>query len=449
MNWVARLALCICFLVTGVSAQKHPAKASPDSPSKLIAVKVSGTTRFSDREILAASGLQIGKNASDGDFKEVVQRLGECGLFADVAYSYSSSDTGTKLELQLADVDAAKLVPASFENFVWFTDDELHAAVEKDVPLFKDLLPIGGSLPDRVQEALQALLSQKQLQGRVNFMREASNADGAIVAINYRVEEIGIRIQGVEFPGASPELAGLLTAAARRIIGEEYGRSTLAAAAKFDLLPVYLQRGYLKATFGRSTARALPQSTDSSVEAKSSDTREPAELQVVAILPVSPGLVYSTSGVEVKGGSAISANQISSLIHLKTGEPADAVRLTRDLENVSKLYRSRGYMTVQIKPEPKFDEGQHAVRYDVSIIEGDQYKMGELEILGLDTRAKDRMREAWTLHEGQPYNADYPKRFLEDSRNLVPPEVEWAISVHETPDAKDKTVDVEISFKQR
>jgi outer membrane protein assembly factor BamA len=448
MNVVARLALCICLVVSGVAAQKHSAKPSPDSPSKLIAVKVSGTTRFSDKEILAASGLQIGRNASDGDFKEVVQRLGECGLFADVAYSYSSSDSGTKLELQLADVDAARLVPASFENFVWFTDDELHAAVRKDVPLFKDLLPTGGNLPDRVQEALQALLSQRQLPGRVNFLREAGTAEGAIIAINYRVEEVNIRIQSVEFPGAAPELAALLTAAARRINGEEYGRSTLAAAAKFDLLPVYLQRGYLKASFGPSTARPLPQPTGSA-DATSSDTRGASEIEVVAILPVNPGFVYLTSAVEIKGSSAISANQIESLIHLKTGEPADAVRLTRDLENVTKLYRSRGYMTAQVKPEPALDENRHAVRYDVTIVEGDQYKMGELEILGLDTRAKDRMREAWTLRQGQPYNADYPQKFLEDTRSLIPAEVEWATSVHETPDAKDKTVDVEISFKQR
>jgi outer membrane protein assembly factor BamA len=281
-------------------------------------------------------------------------------------------------------------------------------------------------------------------------MREASEEGvGTIVAINYRVEEVSIRIQSIEFPGASPEIAAPLTLAARRIIGGEYGRTTLAAAAKFDLVPIFMQRGYLKATFGPSTARALTPSTESSADAKSSDAKQPAEFEVVAILPVNPGFVYLTSAVDVKGSSAISANQINSLLHLKTGEPADAVRLTQDLENVSKLYRSRGYMTVQVKPEPTFDENQHTVHYDVKIIEGDQYKMGELEILGLDTRAKDRMREAWTLRQGQPYNADYPKKFLEDTRKLVPAEVEWETSVHETPDAKDKTVDVEISFKQR
>ena len=75
--------------------------------------------------------------------------------------------------------------------------------------------------------------------------------------------------------------------------------------------------------------------------------------------------------------------------------------------------------------------------------------MGELEILGLDTQAKARMHAAWTLREGEPYNADYPKKFLEDTRQLLPRGVQWSVSVHETPDAKEMTVDVEIRFKQQ
>ena len=86
--------------------------------------------------------------------------------------------------------------------------------------------------------------------------------------------------------------------------------------------------------------------------------------------------------------------------------------------------------------------------YELSISEGERYKMGEVEILGLDTQAQARMLGAWTLHEGQPYNADYPNKFLEDTRDIVPRGVQWNVTVHETPDASDKTVDVEIRFKQ-
>ena len=68
-------------------------------------------------------------------------------------------------------------------------------------------------------------------------------------------------------------------------------------------------------------------------------------------------------------------------------------------------------MTVQIKSDAQFDDEKNTVHYDLNIVEGELYKMGELEIFGLDTQATARMQGAWTLREGQPYNADYPKNF--------------------------------------
>jgi outer membrane protein assembly factor BamA len=444
---MTRVAGFILFLLlSAAAAQKQPArgKVSAVDANKLVALKVTGTARYRDKEILAASGLQIGQNAADGDFREAAQRLGDSGLFSDVAYSYSSSGAGVRLEMQLADADQSKLVSAHFENFVWFTDDELRTALQSRVPLFKQLLPIAGTLPDRVSEALQAMLTEKQFPGRVNYLRESQDESGGpLIAIAYRVEEVSIRIRSVEFPGASPEQTALLTSAARRLTGAEYGRTTLAAVAKFDLLPVYLQRGYLKAAFGPADARVVPPPSPAA------DAQAPAELQVDAIVPVTPGEMYSTSSVDWKGNSAIKIGELAPLLHLPTGQPADAVRLLRDIENVSKVYRSRGYMTVQIKPDTQFDDEKSTVHYDLNIVEGDLYKMGELEILGLDTQATARMQAAWTLREGQPYNADYPEKFREDTGQLLPRGVRWAVSIHETLEAKDKTVGVEIRFKQQ
>jgi len=444
MRRVARFALCWLMLTSVAAAQKRPAsKVSPANATKLIALKATGTARYTDKEILAASGLQLGQDAADGDFKEAVRRLGDSGLFGDIAYSYSSSSAGVKLELQLTDTDPSKLVPAQFANFVWFTDDELRTAVERRVPLFKQLLPLTGNLPDRVSEALQAVLSEKRLPGRVNYLREGDESGGPLHVIEYRVEEVSIRIRAFEFPGASPEQAALLATAARRTIGASYERPALAAVAKFDLLPVYLQRGYLKAAFGPSNARVVPH--PSSAE----DAQGSVDVEVDAIVPVKPGKVYSIASVDWKGNSTIQTNEVAPLIHLPPGQPADAVRLLRDIDAVGKLYRSRGYMTAQVKPDARCDDEKSTVHYDLNVVEGDQYKMGELEIAGLDTQAKARMQEAWTLSEGQPYNADYPKKFLDDTRQLVPRGVQWAISIHESLDAKDKTVDVEIRFQQQ
>jgi len=416
-------------------------QASSAAAYKLVAIKVTGTERYTDQEILPASGLQLGQSVGEGDFKEAARRLGDTGLFSEVVYSYSYSGAGTKLELQLTDIEKSKLIPAVFENFVWFTDEELLSELHQRVPLFKGLVPPAGTFPDRISEALQAILTEKQLPGHVDYLRQGKQEGGDLTGIAYQVTDVEIPIRGFEFPGASPEQTALLTTAARKLIGTEYGRSSLAVVAPIDLLPVYLQRGYLKAVFAAATARVLKQ--------PASSEPDPSEIQVDAILPVTPGKVYATSNVLWKGNSVVKVEELQGLIHMPAGQPANAVRLMSDLESVRRLYRSRGYMAAQVTPAAALDDEQSTVRYDLNVVEGDQYKMGELEIVGLDTQAKAHCENAWTLHEGEPYNADYARKFLETTNRLLPSGVSWDISIHEAVNAKDKTVDVTIRFQAR
>ncbi len=445
MTRVPAIALCLSLSLSAFALQKPPAHKSPAStPDKLIAVTATGTRRYTDKEILAASGLQLGQSAADGDFKEAARRLGDSGLFTDVVYSYASSSAGVKLDLQLTDIDDSKLVPAHFENFVWFTDAKLLSAVQHSVPLFKQFVPIAGTLTDHVAQSLQAILSEHHLPGRVDYLREAlDQSGGPLVSIAYRVEEINIYIHGFEFPGASPEQSALLANAARRAVGGSYARYGIAQVAKFDLLPIYLQRGFLKASFGLSGARVVPPSSTGE------QPPDPSDIQVDVLLPVAPGKIYAASAVDWKGNSALATGEVKPLIHLTSGHAVDGVQLGHDLENVARLYRSRGYMLAQIKPDADFDDEKATVHYTLTVAEGDLYKMGELEINGLDTQAKARMVEAWTLAEAQPYNADYPAKFLKDTNRLLPKDVQWSVTVHETLDKKDKTVDVEIRFKQQ
>ncbi|MBI1740504.1 MAG: hypothetical protein HY233_13310 [Acidobacteriales bacterium] len=431
------LKFIFIFLVVlgaGASAQRPSsgAKAVPVAAYKLIGLKVTGTQRYTEKEILPASGLQLGQNAGDADFKEAARRLGDTGLFTDVVYSYSYSPAGTKLEFQLSDADPNTLVPAHFENFVWFTDAQLLADLQRRVPLFKQMLPLGGTLADRVEEALQAILDEKQIPARVDYLRESPPEGGKLIGIAYSVEAMEIRIRNVEFPGATPDQLPGLQAAARKLTGVRYMRSPLAMVAAVDLLPVCLQRGYLKASFADSDARVVTQSG--------------GEVEVGAIFAVTPGKVYSTSSVEWKGNAVVKVEDLQRLIHLPTGQPADAVRLVKDLENVAKLYHTRGYMTARITPKPLLDDDKSTVHYDLNVIEGDQFKMGELDIIGLYSQAKAHLLAAWKLGEGEPYNGEYPKQFLDETSRLLPRGVPWGISIHEAVNEKDKTVDVTLRF---
>jgi outer membrane protein assembly factor BamA len=430
------LFLSLLLLIASAPAQKSASnKGGVASERKLVAVKVTGTERYNDKEIVPASGLQLGENVGDADFKEAARRLGDTGMFTEVSYSFSYSAAGTKLELQLKDADEKKLVPAHFENFVWFKDADLISELQRRVSLFKLALPVGGTLLDRTVEALQVMLDEKQVPGRVSYLRESPQEGGALTGIAFQVDDIDIRIRDVEFPGAAPDHLPLLRQASRKLLGAQYTRSPLAIVARVDYLPIYLQRGYLEASFAPSEARVATQSQ--------------SQVEVDAIFPVTPGKVYSTSEVAWKGNAALPTSQLQPLIHLPAGQPANAVRLAEDLEKVARLYRTRGYMNVHIRSAPLMNEEKNTVHYDLNVVEGDQYKMGELELQGLDSQSTARLREAWTLREGEPYNADYPNKFVDGSTKLLPGGVHWGISVHESVNSADKTVDVTIHFTPR
>ena len=447
----ATLALCLALpLYASAQSRSAPGKASGSGSHKLLVVKAAGTKRYTDPEILAASRLEVGQDAAEGNFQEAAQRLVNSGVFTEVAYSFSYTDTGVKLEFQLTDIDKAKLVPAHFENFIWFTESDLRSALAHRVPLFKDALPAGGRLSGEVAQALQAMLAERHLPGRVDFLRQAKRDGGDVTGFVFRVEDLSVRIRNVDFPGASPEQAAFLALAARKLVKAPYSRSAIAAVAQYDFLPLFLQRGYLKAAFGPAEAHVVaPPSGQPAGNMQSPNPPEEAptaEIEVDAIVPATPGKQYLVSEVSWKGNSAVTMLESAPFFHLSTGQPADAVRLEQDIGALLKLYRSRGYMTAQIKPEPQMDDEKNTVRYQINVAEGDLYKMGELDILGADTASKDRLHEAWKLGEGQPYNADYTRQFLDGTHRFLPPGLHYSVKLSEQLNAKDKTVDVTLHF---
>ncbi len=98
---------------------RKPARPAASSPSRLISIKETGSTRYTPDQVIAATGLRLGQTVSEDDFKLVSQHLGETGAFSNVAYSFQFSAEGIKLDLQVT--DSNQFVPVRFENFVWLS----------------------------------------------------------------------------------------------------------------------------------------------------------------------------------------------------------------------------------------------------------------------------------------------------------------------------------------
>lgn len=424
----AILFLVLLSSLLPAQTRKLAPKDLPASAFKLISVKVTGT-RHTSEEIVGASGLQIGQTVSDDDFKSASRALGETGAFSNVLYAFQYSTQGTKLEFQLTDND--QLVPARFDNFVWFSDQEVMQKLHQRVPLFDGKLPVAGSLADQVSDALQAVLIEHNVPGRADYLRSAA-LNGPIEAFEFRVTGPVIHIRNVDFAGAGADQLPALETAAKKLPGQDYLRSKLRAQEDKDFLPVYLARGYLKANFGDAQAKVVQ------------DTSE--ETLVDVTFPVDPGRQYKVAEIQLSGYKAFPDDKLRGLIRQPVGQPANAVQLGEDIDAIQKLYGTKGYMSASVQPAPQMDEAQSTVKYLLEFHEGDIFKMGDLDIQGLDTRTTARLQDEWKLRGGDPYDSSYPAQFVRQALKQLELMGEWNVTIHESVDQKDKLVDVTLRF---
>jgi len=437
MRWLlTSLLSSLAGLTVAAQTQSTAARPMPATAYKLISVKVTGTKRFTSDEVAAASGLPVGTIAHEDDFQRAARQLGESGAFSNIAFTFSYSAAGTKLEFQVTDAD--NFVPARFTDFVWFTDEELRRKVHERIPLFNGELPMAGRLPEEVSDVLQALLVENNVPGHVEYLRKRDRSE-RLQAIDYSVAGVSIRIRQVEFPGAGADELRSLETAAEKLTDREYSREFMNSFIDRAMLPIYHMRGYLKATC------APPQPKVVKPLESHANEGSPATFVDVAF-PVTPGVQYKLSGVEWSGNKELSADALQPLLHARAGQLANTVQLEDDLKSVQGLYGSRGYILASVKVDAQFDDSAGTVTLRLAVDEGSVYHMGELEFRGIDNNLTARLRAAWKIRPGDVYDATYLKQFLSQARKLLPASIDWEVEPHVTAITRDKTVDVDLQY---
>lgn len=421
-----------CWLLASAllaQTRKPSPKDLPASAFKVTAVKVTGTKRYRTEDIVRATGLRVGQVAHEDDCKDGIRVLGDSGAFTDVAYTFEYSAEGTKVEWKLQDSD--RFVPVRFENLIWFTDRELYDQVHAQVPLFTGELPVTGQLVNQLSDALQGLLIEKKVEGRVDYVRVGAE-DGPTQAFAFSITGPHITIRKVEFSGSDASLLPVLETASKELEDAEYVRSNLRKQEDTLFLPAYQQHGYLKAEFGDPQPRIVQ-----------SDAQE---IAVDVTIPVVPGHQYKLQALELAGAKAIPAETLRKAIALQVNQPVNTSELGKGIEAIKQLYGARGYMTADMKTDTQIDDPRSSVKYRLNITEGEVYTMGELDVHAPDSRTRAQLESKWNLRPGDTYDSSYPARYITQVLKEILTTGEWDTSVHESLNPSDKTVDVTVRF---
>ena len=404
--------------------------ALAQSSFKLSTLRVTGSQRFEELTLVRATGLQAGQEVSEGALKEAADRLASPGMFTNVEYTYTEAPTGTVVEFQVKDRE--RLLPASFDNFVWLSREQLLSELRKREPLFTGDVPNAGSMFQRLADDLKAILAERGVIATVDGFPVAPMTGGGITGFIYTVQGVRIPIRRVEFPGASPEMTQSLEKTSTPLLDGDFAESRLRAFCDKDLLPQYQMRGYLHAGFDGAQAQVV----------------EPSTNAVAVRVPVHEGLQYKLTGVRWHGNSAYSASDLSKSLNVRVGQPADKVQLDEDLARMQLIYGTRGYLDAHVETMPVFDDHAATVSFDVDIVEGEQYHMGNLRFEGISDSSANALSKLWKLKPGDTFSTAYAQLFLQGA-SLQLDLSRVNVEVTRQPHRDTRTVDLVLRFTPR
>jgi outer membrane protein insertion porin family len=361
------------------------------SGQKITVIDVQGLQSLTTEAVIASSGLKVGETFSVEATDAAAERLLKSGLFKRVAYRTRNEGANVAITFQLEEVKG-QMSPVVFDNFIWFSDAELSAAIVREVPSFNGSAPDIGNTNELIKKALQNLLVERKLPGQVEYnLGEHEHL--------FRVEGVPMKICTLHFPGAQSVSEQKLIQATRSSMDLEYSRQSAKTFPGYGLYPIYKELGHLRASFGPPVAKPEKNAGCEGVD---------------LTIPVNEGAKYSWAKAEWSGNEVLSTKELDDALEMKPGEVANGVKFDKGLSEVQKAYGKSGHIQARVKPVAEFDDQTRKVTFKIAINEGPQYRMGTVEFKGFSSGDAAQLAKKWALKSGEVYDQSYVGRFFRD-----------------------------------
>jgi outer membrane protein assembly factor BamA len=356
---------------------------------KIAVIEIEGVSTLTKETVIASSGLKIGDAFTVEATDAAAERLVSSGLFKKVSYRTRNAGNDVTITFQLEEIKGQSS-PVVFDNFIWFSDEELAAAIIREVPSFNGSAPDIGNTNEAIKKALQDLLTERKLPGQVEYnLTEHEHL--------FRVEGAPMKVCTLHFPGAQNVSEEKLIQATRSQMDQEYSRQSAKVFPKYGLYPIYRELGHLRASFGAPVAKP-----------EKSAGCEGVDLTI----PVTEGPLYLWSKADWSGNQVLSVQELDDALGMKPGEAANGKKVDKGLIEVQKAYGKHGHIQAHTDPTPEFDDAASKVIFKIAVNEGPQYRMGTVEFKGFSVDDAAMLGKKWALKSGEVYDRSYASRYF-------------------------------------
>jgi outer membrane protein assembly factor BamA len=356
---------------------------------------------YTTPELAAVSGLQAGQLLTANSLGNAAQHLLDTGLFSDATIDYTGTGMRRGLVVDLKPIPFDKLLPASFENFVWFTPEELTAGIHAHVPLYRGVASDAGTLPDAIQSALQQMLAAKGVSATVSHeIIEPTNLHPQLT-VNFKVDSPRILLAKADITGIPDALRDDTLRILQRTQGGPYNEGLTGFTVQDIVLIPAHTAGYLNAKLENVQRSFAP--TSNGIAVTYTATLIPGEAYKVSTIAWTPTPIYS-------------AADFARDAKLHPGDPASDDALRHTEAAISRAYLRQGYMDVYVLPNPVTDADAHTVAYTFAVVPGEVYRLHAVNIQGLPEKERSLFQAGWPMKPGDPYSdlgvADYLAKYV-------------------------------------
>jgi outer membrane protein assembly factor BamA len=409
------LIVLLSIIAPVVLAQQYP----------IAELRATGSQFYEEADILSYSGLTVNNDraVSLEAVKDAAAKIANSGVFKTVSYQHTKMPGGMKVVFLVADNDEDQFIPANFENIVWYSPEELAAQVHQRVPLFRTHVSLSGTITKEVTDAIADILAQRGVKAHVSaepFTRNSGTPD----EMRFVIDDRNIVIGRAEVTGAAPEFASQMQTILKKLEGKPYVRSTVRDFSDRELRKLYYAKGYIKAQFGDPKHSVIADET--------------GDTKVLVSIPVIEGRIYKLTGATWSGNRLMRPAELERYVHFFPGLAMNGDLLDFEIRKLREAYAQRGYMHMTLEAKPTFDDAAGTVAYQMIINEGDQFRMGEIEVAGLSKPEAEKLLSAWKIRPGDPFDSVYAARFaasvmLDDGA---------AYSIEQSEGEQPQTVDI-------
>ncbi len=163
-------------------------------------------------------------------------------------------------------------------------------------------------------------------------------------------------------------------------------------------------------------------------------------------IAVSEGSQYKVGEFGIKGNTVFSTPELLKSAETASGKIFNKTALREDIDKILVLYSEKGYAMADVDPLINVDNEGKAANITLSIIEGDIFRVGRIEISG-NTKTRDKViRREVRLDEGDIFNSKLLKRSYQRINNL---DYFETANINSAPRIEEKLIDLNINVKEK